>query len=97
MPVPAFFTLTRGGAMIEASVGRQKFSCEPLDGKKQRAPTGGHTMRHSWVVAAMLLCPLKSAVAQVSIQIGLPNVRIGISLPVYPELVPEDRGSGHDK
>jgi len=86
--IQAFFTLTKGGAMIEASVGRQKFSCEPIDGKRQRAPTGGHTMRHSLVVAAMLLFPLKSAVAQVSVQIGLPNVRIGINLPVYPQLVP---------
>jgi hypothetical protein len=34
----------------------------------------------------MLLCPLTSAVAQVSIGIGLPNVSIGINLPVYPRL-----------
>jgi hypothetical protein len=35
----------------------------------------------------MLLCPLTSAVAQVSFEIGLPNVSIGINLPVYPRLV----------
>jgi hypothetical protein len=35
----------------------------------------------------MLLCPLTSAAAQVSFEIGLPNVSIGINLPVYPRLV----------
>jgi hypothetical protein len=31
----AVFTLSKGGAMAEASVGGQKFSYEPLDAKKK--------------------------------------------------------------
>jgi hypothetical protein len=30
----AVFTLSKGGAMAEASVGGQKFSYEPMNGKK---------------------------------------------------------------
>jgi hypothetical protein len=44
-------------------------------------------MRNLLVVLSMLLCPLTSAAAQVSFEIGLPNVSIGINLPVYPRLV----------
>jgi hypothetical protein len=44
-------------------------------------------MRYLLVVLGMLSCPLNSAVAQVSIQIGLPTLSIGINLPVYPQLV----------
>lgn len=43
-------------------------------------------MRHLLIVSWLLLCPLTSAVAQVSIGIGLPNVSIGINLPIYPQL-----------
>jgi hypothetical protein len=44
-------------------------------------------MRNGLVVLWMLLCSVTSAVAQVSVGIGLPGVSIGINLPVYPELV----------
>jgi len=44
-------------------------------------------MRYLLVVMGMLLCPLTSAVAQVSFGIGLPEARIGINLPVFPRLV----------
>jgi hypothetical protein len=44
-------------------------------------------MRYLLVVSWMLLCPLTSAVAQVSVEIGAPTVSIGINLPVYPRLV----------
>jgi len=44
-------------------------------------------MRYLLVVLLLLSSPLKSAVAQVSIQIGLPTISIGINLPVYPQLV----------
>jgi hypothetical protein len=44
-------------------------------------------MRRIFVVLWMLLCSATSAVAQVSIGIGLPAVSIGINLPVFPELV----------
>jgi len=44
-------------------------------------------MRSLLVVAGLLLIPLDSAVAQVSLQIGLPAVQIGINQPVYPQMV----------
>ncbi len=44
-------------------------------------------MRNVLIVLWMLLCSITSAVAQVSIGIGLPGVSIGINLPVYPKLV----------
>jgi hypothetical protein len=40
-----------------------------------------------FIVLGMLLSSLPAAHAQISIGIGLPNVNIGINLPVYPELV----------
>lgn len=40
------------------------------------------------VILWMLVCSAISAEAQLSIGIGLPNVSIGINLPLYPELVP---------
>lgn len=45
-------------------------------------------MRYGLIVLWMLLWSVTSAIAQVSIGIGLPGVSIGINLPVYPELVP---------
>jgi hypothetical protein len=45
-------------------------------------------MRYGLIVLWILLWSATSAVAQVSIGIGLPGVSIGINLPVYPELVP---------
>src|SRR6266540_3831179 len=45
-------------------------------------------MRAGLIVLWMVLCSVTSAVAQVSIGIGLPHVSIGINLPLYPELVP---------
>lgn len=44
-------------------------------------------MRYLVIVSWMLLSPLSSAVAQVSIQIGVPNVSIGINVQAYPQLV----------
>jgi hypothetical protein len=44
-------------------------------------------MRNALVVLSILLCSITSAVAQVSVGIGLPGVSIGINLPVYPQLV----------
>jgi hypothetical protein len=44
-------------------------------------------MRYRVAALWLLLCPLTSAVAQVGVQVGLPNVSIGINLPVYPRLV----------
>jgi hypothetical protein len=45
-------------------------------------------MRYALIVLWVLLLSATSAIAQVSIGIGLPGVSIGINLPVYPELVP---------
>ena len=45
-------------------------------------------MRYGLIVLWMLLCSATFAGAQVSIGIGLPNVSIGINLPLYPELTP---------
>ena len=44
-------------------------------------------IRNVFIVLGMLLCSAASADVQVSIGIGLPNVNIGVNLPVYPELV----------
>jgi len=44
-------------------------------------------MRYGLMVLWMLFCSVTSAIAQVSIGIGLPGVNIGINLPLYPELV----------
>jgi hypothetical protein len=45
-------------------------------------------MRYGVIMLWLLFCSVTSAIAQVSIGIGLPGVSIGINLPVYPELVP---------
>jgi hypothetical protein len=47
-----------------------------------------HKIRIGLIGMCILLCSATSAPAQVSIGIGLPNVSIGINLPLYPELVP---------
>ncbi len=44
-------------------------------------------MRYAIIVLSMLFGMVTSAIAQVSISIGLPHVSIGINLPLYPELV----------
>ena len=44
-------------------------------------------MRHGLTVLWMVVWSVTSAVAQVSIGIGLPGVSIGINLPFYPDLV----------
>ena len=44
-------------------------------------------MRRLVLASWLLLCPMTAAVAQVSVQIGLPNASIGINVPVYPRLV----------
>ena len=44
-------------------------------------------MRYGLIVLWMLFWSATSAIAQVSISIGLPSVSIGINVPVYPELV----------
>jgi len=45
-------------------------------------------IRYVLIVMWMLVCTVMSAEAQISIGIGLPNVSIGINLPLFPELVP---------
>ena len=45
-------------------------------------------MRYVVVLLWLLCCSATSAVAQVSVGIGLPGISIGINLPVYPQLVP---------
>ncbi len=44
-------------------------------------------MRYGLVVPWILFWSVTSAMAQVSVGIGLPGVSIGINLPLYPELV----------
>ncbi|MGB8933441.1 MAG: hypothetical protein WCC48_19520 [Anaeromyxobacteraceae bacterium] len=44
-------------------------------------------MRLQLAVGLMLLFPASSALPQISIQIGLPSVRIGINQPDFPQLV----------
>jgi hypothetical protein len=50
--------------------------------------SGEQTMRNHLILTAMLWCAAVPATAQVSVAVGLPTVRIGINLPLYPELVP---------
>lgn len=45
-------------------------------------------IRYGIIVLSMMICSATFAGAQVSIGIGLPNLSIGINLPVYPELAP---------
>jgi len=45
-------------------------------------------LRYGLIVMSMLLSMAVSAEAQISIGIGLPNVSIGINVPLFPELVP---------
>ena len=45
-------------------------------------------IRNGLIVLSMLFCSATYAEAQVSIGIGLPNLSIGINLPVFPELTP---------
>ena len=45
-------------------------------------------IRYGLIVLSMLFCSATFAGAQISIGIGLPNLSIGINLPVYPELTP---------
>jgi len=45
-------------------------------------------IRYGLIAICLLLCLATSAAAQVSIGIGLPNLSIGINLPVLPNLVP---------
>jgi hypothetical protein len=45
-------------------------------------------MRHALIASMLLLSPMSPAVAQVSIQIGLPSVSIGVNQAAYPEMVP---------
>lgn len=45
-------------------------------------------LSYGLITLLMLFCLVTSAKAQVSIGIGLPNVNIGINLPVLPQLVP---------
>ena len=45
-------------------------------------------IRYGLVVLSMMFCSVTFAEAQVSIGIGLPNLSIGINLPVFPELAP---------
>jgi len=45
-------------------------------------------IRYGLVVLSVLLCSVTTAPASVSIGIGLPNLSIGINLPLFPELAP---------
>ena len=49
-----------------------------------------YKMRYCLIVLGMLFCLASTATAEVnvSVGIGLPNVRIGINVPLFPDLVP---------
>jgi hypothetical protein len=77
-----------------ASLPREQFrerrtGCDcPLATRPQStARIGDGKMRHGLTVLWMVIWSVTSAVAQVSIGIGLPGVSIGINLPYYPDLV----------
>jgi hypothetical protein len=44
-------------------------------------------MRYLLIVLSMLLFPVTSAYAEVSVGIGIPGISIGINVPAYPKLV----------
>ena len=44
-------------------------------------------MRYLLIVLSMLLFPVTSAYAEVSVSIGIPGISIGINVPAYPKLV----------
>ena len=45
-------------------------------------------MRYLIIALSMLLCPAISVHAQISVDVGLPGINIGINVPAYPELAP---------
>ncbi len=45
-------------------------------------------IRYVLIALSMLMCTVTNAPASVSIGIGLPNLSIGINLPLFPELAP---------
>jgi len=45
-------------------------------------------MRQLLIVLPLLLAPMAPSQAQVSIDIGMPGINIGINVPVFPDLVP---------
>jgi hypothetical protein len=47
----------------------------------------GWKLRNGLMVLCLLLGAVTSAIAQVSIHIGLPQVNIGINLSAYPQFV----------
>lgn len=52
-----------------------------------RLQLGKQKMRYLVIALSLLLSPLTSAQAEVSIAIAIPGVSIGINVPVYPRLV----------
>lgn len=52
-----------------------------------RGQQKGTAIRNGLMALAVVLCTITSAAAQVSVNVGLPGVSIGINQPAYPELV----------
>jgi hypothetical protein len=50
--------------------------------------TKGEDMRYRPILLCTLFCLATPAFAQLSIGVGLPEVNIGVQVPVYPQLVP---------
>jgi hypothetical protein len=73
-----------GSSQAQAHPGERIVARDPRGSRRE----GGRTVRNALAVILLLLVPAAAPEAQVSIQIGLPGVSIGINQPVYPQLVP---------
>ena len=45
-------------------------------------------MRYLLIALTILLCPVSTGYADVSVGVGVPGINIGINMPAYPDLVP---------
>ena len=48
---------------------------------------GKWKVRYLLIALPLLLCPVSSAYAEISVGIGLPGISIGINMPAYPQLI----------
>src|SRR6185436_11709185 len=82
-----FDTVRKKRVLKQYGTGREQGRFPSTTRRPRRFETGGWKMRYGLIALWMLVWSVTSAIAQVSVGIGLPGVSIGINLPAYPELV----------